>query len=172
MNQSCSNDLVLNLTDISAPQNSSRSGIRSSTHSENAAMSKDSGTLSKFITPFNYLLGPLMITQWRFSNAASCKRLEDDRLKAVFGKTCRGDDLDPSPFGVDSVFATSSSLYDGTLDPTEFYTNEERSQNADGTPSTPFGFFAQRQDEGRICRNSVQNFQVQFHLNLHNLALC
>ena len=108
----------------------------------------------RFLTPFNLLLGPVLIDQTRFAEE-TCKRHGNEyvsNFSAGFrclatGSITVGDDaatstsdmsysegadasskalLDGSPFGLDPVFLATSDLYDGTLLPDHYYQPAER----------------------------------------------
>jgi hypothetical protein len=101
-------------------------------------------TKARFLTPFNRLIGAVMITQERSSSTATCS-VQNQHVqnfsKSGRGTICRSDTLDSSPFDVDPAFSISSTLYAGDLAPEELYTTSERSQGKDWSPGAPYGFF-------------------------------
>jgi hypothetical protein len=101
-------------------------------------------TKARFLTPFNRLIGAVMVTQERSSTTATCS-VQNQHVQNYSnsgrGTICRSDALDSSPFGVDPAFSISSALYAGDLTPEEWYTESERSKGKDGRPGAPYGFF-------------------------------
>ena len=101
-------------------------------------------TKARFLTPFNRLIGAVMITQER-SSSTSTWSVQNQHIqnfsKSGRGTICRSDTLDSSPFGVDPAFSISSTLYAGDLAPADWYIPSERSQGKDGSLRAPYGFF-------------------------------
>jgi hypothetical protein len=100
-------------------------------------------TKARFVTPFNRLIGALMITQERSAKATCAVQNQhvQNFSSSVRGTICRGEALDSSPFGVDPAFSISSTLYAGDLAPEDWYALSERSRAGDGTAGAPYGFF-------------------------------
>ena len=92
----------------------------------------------------NYLVGPVMITQRRLGKLVTCDKVLDDQFRAKFQGVCRGTSLDAQPYGVDPAFVPASSIYDGTLDPQNYYSEEEFAPSRAGMPPKPYGFFPVR----------------------------
>ena len=112
-------------------------------------------TKARFLTPFNRLVGAIMITQERSSTTVTCtvqNQYIQNFSNSGRGTVCRTDTLDSSPFGVDPAFSISSALYAGDLAPEDFYAKTERSQGKDGSPGAPYGFFPENY-AGRNLKN-------------------
>lgn len=67
----------------------------------------------------NRVVGGILISQSR-SRAGVC----DERFRHLQG-TCQVDELSSEPFGSDPVFVQSSSLFDGSLRASDYYTSNE-----------------------------------------------
>jgi hypothetical protein len=121
-------------TTASDPSNQSSTG---------RGISQAETTKARFVTPFNRLIGALMITQERSAKATCSVRNQHVKnfSSSVRGSICRSDALDSSPFGVDPAFSISSTLYAGDLAPEDWYALSERSRAGDGTAGAPYGFF-------------------------------
>jgi hypothetical protein len=103
---------------------------------------------ARFLTPFNRLVGALVVSQRRAA-AAACASIQNSRVlaysAAATGVKCRagGGGGDNRAFGRDPAFTPMSRLYDGNLDPADFYGPAERAPGPAGEPGagTPLGFF-------------------------------
>ena len=110
---------------------------------------------ARFLTPFNRLVGAVIIRQKRTQQASTissgnvCSLLNDSiaRYSSTAdqsrGLICLGDLPDNSFFGTDPAFAQYSSLYDGKLNPLDFY---NASEFPNSSIPNPFGFFPHRYD--------------------------
>ena len=136
----------------------------SSDHSNQSSTGSNIKTKTKarFLTPFNRLIGAVMITQERSSTTATCT-VQNQHIQnfsdSGSGTKCRSDILDSSPFGVDPAFSISSTLYAGDLAPEEWYRKSERSQAKDGSPGAPYGFFPMNY-AGRDLKNGSQEVKA------------
>ena len=138
--QANSSKIFTNSSDNSSGAGNSSGGI-----AENGnGCDSGSGGVKRVLTPFNQLIGPMMITQWRRSSVVTCSRIQDNALGANFQGTCMGDALDARPFGVDPAFLPNSSIYDGTLNVANYYTENELAASQGDLPPLPFGFFPVR----------------------------
>jgi len=91
------------------------------------------------VTPFNRLVGAVVLTQSRQATG-DCRKIANDDVKAfAAGMRCLKKGRDTAPFGRDPVLMPTSSIYDGKLAPEEFYQDSERFrtkievEKADGT---------------------------------------
>lgn len=107
-----------------------------------------------YATPFNRLVGPVMLSQARRS-IKQCDTIYNPSVVEYANLTGCQDVLafDPAPFGMDPVFVSTSAIYNGKMDPERFYTASERINKTTEVkvtgggramvtvPSTPLGFF-------------------------------
>ena len=101
---------------------------------------------ARFLTPFNQVVGALVITQRRLEG--TCPVIDNyfiSRYSATkepkLGLVCRGSEISSSPFGVDPSFSGASSLYRGDIAPNQFYSPWEIDDSGE-----PFGFFPHSYD--------------------------
>ena len=115
-----------------------------------------SSSSARFMTPFNMLLGPVTVDQTRYAqaackahgNAAVANFSAEGSLCLATGALSAGDDaatargdmayskggdaaaaqavLDAAPFGIDPVFLSRSTLYDGSVAAERYYASFER----------------------------------------------
>ena len=112
---------------------------------------------ARYLTPFNRVVGALIIRQKRFQtqplNAngsfAVCS-IKNDSIGQYSsladpsrGLLCRGQYQDATFYGADPVFTAASSLYDGKQNPFDFY---NASEFADLASESPYGFFPHKYD--------------------------
>ena len=129
---------------------------------------------ARFITPFNRLVGAVIIRQQRVrrdSSAIPCGLHNDSVARysltadpGASGPICVSAQQDATVYGLDPAFTPSSSLYDGTLNPFDFY---NASEIADPTTNTPYGFFPHAYDWGTqgpktttLVPSEAENFLV------------
>eukprot|EP00960_Hanusia_phi_P077139 768654-Hanusia_phi.AAC.5 len=116
------------------------------------------------VTPFNRLLGALVLTQKRMKSLPTCvDRIQDPGLRnytllAQSAIDCPSSSAqESSPYGFDPSFMPSSSLYDGKLRANRFYGDSERHAFLDDSGqrvlSYPFGFFPHRYDSNHLDVN-------------------
>ena len=117
--------------------------------------SKESGSTpslikARFFTPFNQIIGGIVITQRRVNGTCS---YENDLIGKYYmmknpaeGQICRGNNVDSRPFGYDPAFLSSSPIYDGTLDEAQYYKTSSLRINTLSKQSVPFGFFPHNLD--------------------------
>jgi hypothetical protein len=98
----------------------------------------------RYLTAFNRLISPIIITQRRVLPAEACVLVRDRKLAEAFKGSCRGNVPDVRPFGVDPAFEPSSSIYDGSLDPADYYEKGEFMPGPEGQLPVPYGFFPVR----------------------------
>ena len=110
---------------------------------------------TRFATPFNRLVGALLIRQKRLqmsigldgSNVCGFRNdsvlLYSNTADPTRGLICLQAKQSTDPFGSDPVFTSSSILYDGKLDVSGFYNTSEYSNPIS---RTPYGFFPHRYD--------------------------
>jgi hypothetical protein len=118
----------------------------------------------RLVTPFNRLVGPIMITQRR-RVTGNCSQVVNTFIKSWAsngldaGDGClQGEDeFEGEPYGLDTAFVPGSALYDGNLIAEEHYAVSERLNKtiSESTsrgvtvvtvPSVPFGFFPYKWD--------------------------
>jgi len=119
----------------------------------------------RWVTPFNRLVGPIMITQTRRSTG-NCSKVVNTFIKSWASNGLDGNDgclqaegdLDGEPYGLDTAFVPGTALYDGNLIAEEHYINSERLNKtiSESTsrgvtvvtvPSVPMGFFPYKWDQ-------------------------
>jgi hypothetical protein len=148
------------------------SGSQGSASSSSGGGSSNQGNLNtsqsaaRFLTRFNRLVGALMITQRRVVTA-EC-RLSNQYIQNYVnfggGQDCLGERLDPTPFGRDPVFTTTSSLYSGDLAVGSYYEDSELAPDLEGELSSPYGFFPHFYDStnyDKISSIAGKNFSVK-----------
>uniref|UniRef100_A0A7S0YX08 C2 domain-containing protein n=1 Tax=Hemiselmis tepida TaxID=464990 RepID=A0A7S0YX08_9CRYP len=113
-----------------------------------------------YVTPFNRLVGPLMISQRR-RPLGECTTIFNPTVQAFSNITgCQVDAAyDGTPYGLNPVFVSTSGIYNGKQDPERSYTAAERinktvevKATGGGTvmqtsSSTPIGFFPHQYDD-------------------------
>uniref|UniRef100_A0A6T8N7Q9 C2 domain-containing protein n=1 Tax=Hemiselmis andersenii TaxID=464988 RepID=A0A6T8N7Q9_HEMAN len=120
-----------------------------------------SGTLPAqlvYVTPFNRLVGPIMLSQRR-RPLGECSSIFNPSVKEFANLTgCQVDAAyDGIPFGLNPVFVSTSGVYDGKQDPERAYVGSERINKTTEVkttggsmmvtePSTPIGFFPHQYD--------------------------
>ena len=106
----------------------------------------------RFVTPSNLLIGAMVVTQQRVKFGL-CTNDGKVSVQSFFsGIMCRMSDLDGTPYGLDPTFLPSSSIYNGKLQMSAFYSDSEivgsyTSQVAGvnvTTRPTALGFFPQQ----------------------------
>jgi hypothetical protein len=111
---------------------------------------KSNGHKARFLTPYNQLVGAVVVTQRRFKGTCETRNDSVARYTAKkdprLGPLCRGSDPDTSPFGSDPAFSPSSTLYRGNLDKTKFYSGSELDRSV---RASPLGFFSHSYDGSR-----------------------
>jgi hypothetical protein len=148
----CSDKYALNLSSVQ-----SNSDIKTQTEPTEKTLR------ARFLTPFNRLVGALVVKQKRLkvldyinpnSSSKVCNFKNDS-----FSRYSRTADpsrglicldrvgQDSGFFGIDPVFAAVSTLYDGKLNPLDFYNKTEFA-----TSASPYGFFPHSYDgqKGRV----------------------
>ncbi len=162
-NFSCENSYKIDMT--LNPDYNSR--LRNSLNS-NAKKSLEEAPLIKarFLTPFNQLVGALTITQRRVNGTCSYKNDRIGRYNMMKdptrGQICRGNNVDPRPYGYDPAFLSSSPIYDGTLEGGKYYRLFRK--NPLSLQSIPFGFFPHSYD-GQNRSNKLSNITIADEAN-------
>jgi hypothetical protein len=128
---------------------------------------------ARTLTPSNLLLGPVAVAQRRRRAAACLPRGGGLAGSSYFGDlACRGGEADGAAYGRDPVFLPSSSIYNGKLDPTDFYAPAEvlppppaaaAGVNVTGR-AAPAGFFAHRygRNGSRVREGEGDLFRLYF----------
>ena len=166
-NVSCRDRYPLNLSVVPGARDDSSNALLTFT--------KPTTVRARFLTPFNRLIGAVIIRQKRTqgpdSNSSVVCSLHNDSMSKYSsmadpsrGLICLGSRRDSTPFGTDPMFASFSSLYDGRVDPFEYYNSSEF---ASLTSQNPFGFFPHRYDfktgtdkVHTLYQNEADNFLV------------
>ena len=95
------------------------------------------------LTPFNNVIGGIVLTQRRrrFTPCSGAAGAAAAPIASQF--SCQQSGPGETPFGTDAAFQRSSGLYDGKLDPADFYAaNEMRKVNRSGGGHPyPYAFF-------------------------------
>jgi len=142
----------------------------------------------RYVTPYNRLIGPIMITQKR-RQTGNCSKVVNPFIKswAENGLDSRDgclqaeNQFDGSFFGLDPAFVPTTALYDGTLIAEEHYALNERLNKtiAESTsrgvtvvtyPSVPMGFYPYQYDlfnhtfkiDGTYRQDEADSFKVYF----------
>lgn len=140
-------------------------------------------TKMKYVTPFNRLVGPIMVSQQRRTLEDCTAIVNPSVLKFSEETGCqRPLTRDPTPFGMDPFFISAASIYDGKVDPERYYRGSERInkttvvRDIDGNEvnlteaSTPIGFFShqydgvtgQRKPAAGISKTDMDSFIAYF----------
>jgi hypothetical protein len=148
VNLSCSDKYALNL-----------SGVESNNRLKSPTEQPANTLRARFLTPFNRLVGALVVKQkrmkmldYRSTNESSQEGVCNFRNDSfsTYSRTAdpsRGlicldnEGRDAEFFGIDPVFAAFSSLYDGKLNPFDFYKKNEFTSSVN-----PYGFFPHTYD--------------------------
>lgn len=154
---------------------------------------------TRYVTPFNRLIGPIMITQKR-RTTGNCSKVVNPFLKkwaetgldAGDGCLQAPDDFDSEFFGLDPAFVPGTAVYDGLLIPDEYYERHERlnktvqefnsrDQAVDVTyASVPIGFYPYKYDlynhtwreEGTYRKEYADYFRLYFDTQIsHTQAM-
>ncbi len=133
-NFTCRDRYILNMTRI--PAADSKASIVSD---------QDSSTKARFLTPYNQLVGAVLISQKRLTGSCLLKNDSVGRYSSTknqnLGHVCRGSQKDSRPFGADPAFSLTSTLYRGDFPKTMYYSTSELNANKD-----PFAFFPHNYD--------------------------
>ena len=129
------------------------------------------------ITPHNYLVGPIMITQIR-SKQGPCSDVQSLPMRVFSNRTtCPSGGRDGTPYGMDPAFLSSSSIYNGKLSMAGFYDPSELktitstfSSGSVFSEQVPYGFFPhqydgntfKRKDKSLISPGDVDTFKLYF----------
>jgi hypothetical protein len=171
----CADSHPLNLSRFQAPKLTESGGAATS------------GLLrARFLTQFNRLVGSVVVRQRRVAmpSATGSKvcGFRDDSIAefsrtadASLGLICHGDQRDSSPFGTDPVFAVSSTLYDGKMDPTKHYNLSVEARISNANARAPFGFFPHSYDwktcdrkTSHLVQEDADNFLLFFDERVSN----
>jgi hypothetical protein len=140
---SCDRSYMINMSNMPSYQSRLNSLKNSSKSKADTSKIK-----ARFLTPFNQLVGALTITQRRLNGTCAFKDDNVGRYSQMKGPAqgmiCRGNNIDSRPYGYDPAFLSSSTLYDGTLDGTLFYSKSERDPQS--LQAVPYGFFPHEYD--------------------------
>ena len=131
------------------------------THHDKGTAVQVGGTLPAqmvYVTPFNRLVGPIMISQRR-RPLGNCTQIHNPTVKAFAELSgCQVDaDYDGNNYGLDPVFVSTSAIYNGKQDPERSYKPSERINKTveiktsggrvmQTSLSTPIGFFPHQYD--------------------------
>jgi hypothetical protein len=134
--------------------------------SDNIQVAPSVATKMKYITPFNRLVGPIMVTQRR-RKLEDCNGIHNPTVRNFSqGTDCQNPGArDGRPYGFDPILISSSSVFNGKVDADRYYVPSERInlttivRDASGKEvnetvlSTPFGFFPHQYDgaTGQVC---------------------
>lgn len=148
---------------------------------------------TRYVTPFNRLVGPIMITQRR-RTTGNCSKVVNTFLKkwaetgldAGDGCLQGANDFDGEFYGLDPAFVPGTAVYDGNLIPEEYYERHERlnktvqefnskDKAVDVTyASVPIGFYPYKYDlfnhtfrnEGTYRKEEGDYFKLYFDTQL------
>jgi hypothetical protein len=129
---------------------------------------------SRTLTPFNNVIGAVIISQYRRKESA-CAATNQDTIKVLTGQfVCQSPDRGDSPFGIDPAYQKTSILYNGKLKISDYYADNER-QNSDtllNATRYPFAFFPHQWDSGAykqqdyISKGNVGVYKLFFDTRL------
>ena len=145
-------ELVRSLTDRTCPSTFNFGIWKFHDTNENVDVQPSSTDKTRWVTPFNLLVGPVIVTQRR-DVSVQCTSQEKSSVQNFFqGYLCRSGVLDGTPYGVDPAFLPSSSIYNGKLKMSDYYNVSEvipsSTSNIAGvnvtTRPTAIGFFPQQ----------------------------
>jgi hypothetical protein len=109
----------------------------------------------KYITPYNRLVGALTVTQMRRKqiNCSVDNTMVQTYLDAS-GATCQStDEIDANPYSLDPTFQRFSEVYNGKLDVSSTYFDNER---ADDKDKSPYAFFPHEHDALKSVPRTTQ----------------
>ena len=161
VNYTCLNVYQLNLSAIQ--------GVDKGAADVSALLAKPKSLRARFLTPFNRLIGAVIIRQKRIQQADTssvnvCSLPNDTVAKYSSaadpsrGLICLGTLPDNTFYGTDPAFAQFSSLYDGKLNAEDYYNSSEF---ANLSAQSPFGFFPHRYDYNTGNDKSVTLFAIE-----------
>jgi hypothetical protein len=115
---------------------------------------------SKYITPYNCLVGALMVTQRRTKKAnCSVGNALIQKYLDSSGASCQStDNVDSSPFSLDPTFLKFSRVYDGKLSAESVYFDDERANDID---RSPFAFFEHAHDIRAVVSHRKQTGETK-----------
>ena len=107
------------------------------------------------ITPHNYLVGPIMVSQTR-RRQGPCSEVQSLPMRVFANRTtCPASGRDSAPYGMDPAFLSASTIYDGKLSIADYYNGSEVktvvtafSSGSTFTDQVPYGFFPHQYDGG------------------------
>jgi hypothetical protein len=107
------------------------------------------------ITPHNYLVGPIMVSQTR-RRQGPCSDVQSLPMRVFANRTtCPASGRDSAPYGMDPAFLSASTIYDGKLSIADYYNGSEVktvvtafSSGSTFTDQVPYGFFPHQYDGG------------------------
>ena len=106
------------------------------------------------LTPFNNLIGSVIITQYK-RTSVQCELSSNDAINKLISQyNCQGG-RNTDPFGTDPMFLSFSSLYNGKLNPSDFYNDTEKPfQTGESTgvsySGNPYAFFPHEWGRGGL----------------------
>ena len=162
----CRDRYRLNFSQVVANKDALADGVQNTADAGNSTNSTSNDPVdgargiqrARFITPFNRLVGAVIIRQKRLqapspetsTNGPDLCGLQNSAIAQysstadpTLGLSCLKEELDSSFFGIDPVFTPFSSLYQGKVDPFDFY---NVSEFANIESKNPFGFFPHKYD--------------------------
>ena len=111
------------------------------------------------MTPFNYVVGGLVLTQYT-RRPAACPYTNGAAVGVLTSQfSCQAPAVAGAPFGEDPAFLPSSPLYDGRLAPADYYAADERAPGG-----VPYGFCPQRWGQGGAPAPAADRDAGQFKL--------
>jgi hypothetical protein len=129
------------------------------------------------LTPHNFIVGPIMISQIRKSQGP-CSDVLSLPLRVFSNQTtCARDAKDSTPFGMDPTFLSASSIYDGKISIESLYDDSEVQtvktvfdSGASFSERIPYGFFPHQYDgntfmqktSSMISPEDVDSFKLYF----------
>jgi len=114
--------------------------------------------LVRVVTPFNRLVGSIVLTTTKVTKGQCFAVQNRDVQNFTQGQCVTNELIDGTPTGMDPTYIATSSVYNGKLDVTQYYSMFERLNNTkqvvrNGVPfsitsaSTPIGFFPHQYDQ-------------------------
>jgi hypothetical protein len=159
----CQNSYPLNMTLIRNGVASAQSGGGANQSVGGVATSSRTNWKARFVTPFNRLVGALVVSQRRVSGETCTAANSNVQSYSDSGQglKCRLGAPDSRPFGVDPAFTILSELYAGDLAVEDWYHATERSFGSNGKPGTPYGFFPAKYKAANVTLATGVNYSSE-----------
>ena len=128
---------------------------------------------ARTLTPFNNVIGGIIVSQYRRKDVNCSSNTQTATSILTSQYMCQAADRGDVPFGVDPVFQKTSTLYNGKLSISDFYTDNERTNTGDTNASNyPYAFFPHQWGKGdfksksAVSPNNIGVYKLYFDSRL------